>query len=134
MTSPDELDIDAERVEEIADETTFEGPQGEKTLREAIADIVGAHQDLTRYRQGGLALHQRLKERERDARAAGNDDVADVISDIKESAFALYERIYEGDSNLDFDSDEGCEIVNEGDATTATDSAGEEWRFEQEQD
>jgi hypothetical protein len=78
--------------ENIAEET-IGSSTNQMTLREAATDLSTAHHELDEYRQGALALAQKLTELQRTAKAEGDHELATTACELKQSALAVTERI-----------------------------------------
>lgn len=96
-------------MEEDYDEDVIDGVEIENngdtmSLRDAMQDIAVAHQEITKYKQGGLAVCKAIDERIAEAESADeSEELIDVLKGVKTSAFAIYLRVKRGDQELQGD-------------------------------
>lgn len=86
---------------EILTSTEIDTPDGETaTLAEVAADLVVAHDEIESYKQGALAYCQYLDEAIVEHEVAGNDQVVQILRELKHTAFGVYLRVKRGDEEL----------------------------------
>jgi len=105
--TPDNEDVPS--LEELTDseaaelltEHEIEMPDGEcDSLAQVATDIVVAHNEIEAYKTGALSISQSIDEAIIEHEDAGNDEVVDVLKELKSTAFGIYLRIKRGDEEL----------------------------------
>ncbi|UBF22317.1 hypothetical protein HRTV-11_gp60 [Halorubrum virus HRTV-11] len=95
-----------EEISEVLTSTEIDTPDGETaTLAEVAADLVVGHEEIESYKNGALAYSQYLDEAIVEHEVAGNDDVVQILRELKRTAFGIYLRIKRGDDELLGDRD-----------------------------
>jgi hypothetical protein len=92
--------LDDAAVADIIENTRVENGDSEMPLKAAMLDLAVAHKELEEYKEGALAMYQHLDERLHEAEAAGNDEVAHVLREVKKTAYGVYLRLHRGDAEL----------------------------------
>lgn len=96
-----DVDEEYEEAKTLLEETTIDSVGGESaTLGELLRDIKTAHKELDGYKSGSLLLSQDLDERKEQAVADGDIVLAQLLQDMKHSAFAVHLRLQRGDLEL----------------------------------
>lgn len=103
--TPDEIEfsideIPDDRVAEITESVRVESPSGELPLGDVMVNLALAHKDLHDTKKASLSLYQALDERKHEAEADGNAEVAEVLENVKKTAFGVYLRLQRGDLEL----------------------------------
>lgn len=95
-----------DEISEVLTSTEIDTPDGETaTLAEVAADLVVGHEEIESYKNGALAYSQYLDEAIIEHEVAGNDDVVQILQELKRTAFGIYLRIKRGDDELLGDRD-----------------------------
>jgi len=102
------LDLDGvseDEMAEIMESVRVSGPEGKMSLKAATLDLLVAHKEIEDYKKGAFSLYQALDERQAEAEAQGQEAVAEVIEEVKKSAFGVYARVHRGDAEVLGDRD-----------------------------
>ena len=94
-------ELTGEEINERLTEVSIEMPDGEEsTLAEVAADLVVAHNEIERYKQGALALSQSIDEASIQHEMDGDEEVVEILKELKRTAFGAYLRVKRGDDEL----------------------------------
>ncbi|UBF22426.1 hypothetical protein HCTV-15_gp59 [Haloarcula virus HCTV-15] len=95
-----------DEISEVLTSTEIDTPDGETaTLAEVAADLVVGHEEIESYKNGALAYSQYLDEAIVEHEVAENDDIVQILQELKRTAFGIYLRIKRGDDELLGDRD-----------------------------
>lgn len=90
-----------DEISEVLTSTEIDTPDGETaTLAEVAADLVVAHEEIEAYKNGALAYCQYLDEAIIEHEVAENDEVVQILEELKRTAFGVYLRVKRGDAEL----------------------------------
>lgn len=94
-------DLTDSELQRISENVRLDTPDGEMSLQDAMLDLAIGHNKIEQYKKGALNLHKHLDERLKEEEDHNPDsDVAEVIREVRDSAFGLYLRIQRGDEEL----------------------------------
>jgi len=94
-------ELTGEEINERLTEVSIEMPDGEEsTLAEVAADLVVAHNVIERYKQGALALSQSIDEASTQHEMDDDEEVVEILKELKRTAFGVYLRVKRGDDEL----------------------------------
>jgi hypothetical protein len=94
-------DLSDSELQRISENIRLDTPDGEMSLQDAMLDLAIGHNKIEQYKKGALNLHKHLDERlEEEEKRNPDSDVAEVIREVRDSAFGLYLRIQRGDEEL----------------------------------
>lgn len=93
--------ISTEQLEEIVKNVRIDAPSGEMPLNAVLLDLAVGHNELEKYKQGALSIHQAIDERLIEEKKNNPDSPeVEVLREAKRSAFGLYLRVQRGDMEL----------------------------------
>lgn len=81
-------------------EVTIPGDGTTIELRDMMTDIMAGHFELDTYKRGALTFCDALDERITVAENNGEDDLAELLYEVRSAAFGLYLRVQRGDQEL----------------------------------
>lgn len=84
----------------LIDGVTVDVAGDEMTLAALMKDIEVAHKELNEYKNGGLVAQKALDEKIAEATINGDDELKELLIDVKDSAFGVYLRVQYGDLEL----------------------------------
>ena len=88
-------------ISETLTSVEIDTPDGETaTLAQVAADLVVAHEEIEAYKNGALAYSQYLDEAIIEHETLGNDEVVQILTELKRTAFGVYLRVKRGDEEL----------------------------------
>ena len=84
----------------LIEDVTVDVAGDETQLASLIKDIEVAHQELDEYKNGSLVASDALDEKIAQATINGNDELKEILIDVKDAAFGVYLRVQYGDEEL----------------------------------
>jgi hypothetical protein len=96
--------LSATEINEILDGTVV-GMHDDESLMEVpltdlMEDLSVGHEELDKYKEGGLRASSAIDERIIEAEQRNDDDLVLILEAIKKKAFGLYLRLQRGDEEL----------------------------------
>lgn len=97
----EDFDLTADDVDSLIEgvELDIPGDNGTVTLRDLMTDVVQGHYELDAYRRGALTYCDVLDDRILAAKNQGDEDLAELLSEVRDATFNLVERIVKIDGS-----------------------------------
>lgn len=100
-STPDNPEISEAGVRSaLIEGVTVELPDGDTPLAAIMQDIETAHKELDEYKNGSLVVSDALDEKIAQATINENEELKELLIDVKDAAFGVYLRVQYGDLEL----------------------------------
>lgn len=100
-------EMDSEVVSSLIDEVTLDihTEEGETSLplHDVMTDVMSGHYELDAYRRGALTYCDALDEEIDAAKNRGEDKLVELLTEVREVTYSLYERIEKQEQQEDQD-------------------------------
>jgi hypothetical protein len=99
--TPDDPATDQSEVPPaLIEDVTVEVAGDDVPLASLMQDIETAHKELDEYKNGSLVASEALDEKIAQATINGNEELKELLIDVKDAAFGVYLRVQYGDLEL----------------------------------
>lgn len=98
--TPKTSTVTQEEVSAVIDGVTVNIAGDETPLGSLMKDIEQAHKDLDDYKNGAMLASQALDEKIAEAALNDNDQLQQILKDVKDTTFGVYLRVQYGDEEL----------------------------------
>ena len=92
--------ISEHKAAPLIEDVTVDVAGDETQLASLIKDVEVAHQELDEYKNGALVASDAVDEKIAQATINENDELKEILIDVKNAAFGVYLRVQYGDEEL----------------------------------